>query len=495
MKKNIIKKAGKVFIALLIVLIFQSCDKWLDIRPESEINEDQLFSTEQGYMDALYGVYVNMSKSDLYGGKLSVVLDVIGQTFDMQDDAYTYQNFKKYNYQSDVCSEVTDIVWERLYYCIMLSNNIIKHLDNANKEDFEYYDYIRGESLALRAYLHYEILKIFAPNIKDNPNYMSIPYKKLYSNDIEPQKTVKEIFNLIIKDLLEAKELLDNDVIKTSTPEFVEFIGNDNDGVDHYESSFLLDRKFRMNYYAVIGTLSRVYLDNGDKENAYLYAKEIIDSEKFRFIRKDDFSPNTSLDIGRDLIFNDELIFGLFSIHIDLFAESAYIESSSTENRVAISKSKFSKFYDKLGDIRILLYLESNTHENGQQLLIRHSTGSKLSMDKFRMLTLHEICMIAAECKPTESIELIDKMAKSREFSSGLTSTSTTHNIMKFIAEEYRREYVGEGHFWHMFKRNKDELFMQELQTGIGINDKQLVLPLPAAEIEHGNRVSEIWNN
>jgi len=34
------------------------------------VNEDDMFNTEQGFMDALYGIYVNMGKSDLYGGTL-----------------------------------------------------------------------------------------------------------------------------------------------------------------------------------------------------------------------------------------------------------------------------------------------------------------------------------------------------------------------------------------------------------------------------------------
>ena len=38
---------------VLGVVLFWGCDNWLDVRPETELNEDQMFATEQGYMDAL----------------------------------------------------------------------------------------------------------------------------------------------------------------------------------------------------------------------------------------------------------------------------------------------------------------------------------------------------------------------------------------------------------------------------------------------------------
>ena len=68
---------------VLGVVLFWGCDNWLDVRPESELNEDQMFATEQGYMDALYGVYVNMGKNELYGGSLPLTMDLVAQTFDV----------------------------------------------------------------------------------------------------------------------------------------------------------------------------------------------------------------------------------------------------------------------------------------------------------------------------------------------------------------------------------------------------------------------------
>lgn len=153
--------------------------------------------------------------------------------------------------------------------------------------------------MGLRAFLHYELLRIFAPDIKDKPDYLAIPYKRLYSNDIEPQLTVAQVFEDIIIDLEAAKEALKNDVIRTNPPEFLENQKENGTSEDvtenndqYYISTFLENRKYRMNYYGVLATLARVYIDRAqgdDVEKAYQYAKEVISSGKFRLIQRDDF--------------------------------------------------------------------------------------------------------------------------------------------------------------------------------------------------------------
>lgn len=52
-------------ITAILLVAMTGCEKWLDVRPESEVGEGDMFSTEQGFMDALYGVYVSLGKNDL----------------------------------------------------------------------------------------------------------------------------------------------------------------------------------------------------------------------------------------------------------------------------------------------------------------------------------------------------------------------------------------------------------------------------------------------
>ena len=124
--KNILQ-----FIFLLSLLIsFIGCDKWLDIKPATEVNEDDMFNNEQGFMDALYGIYVNMGKSDLYGGTLQTALDMAAQLYDYYDPAQcSYAHYQTFDYKNPQCATITDALWMRLYYCIGLCNNLLNYLD------------------------------------------------------------------------------------------------------------------------------------------------------------------------------------------------------------------------------------------------------------------------------------------------------------------------------------------------------------------------------
>lgn len=54
------RKYIQIISFLLAAVTLSGCENWLDVKPETEVNEDDMFNTEQGFMDALYGIYVNM---------------------------------------------------------------------------------------------------------------------------------------------------------------------------------------------------------------------------------------------------------------------------------------------------------------------------------------------------------------------------------------------------------------------------------------------------
>ena len=71
-----------------VSLFFLGCGNFLDINPESEVVNDDMFSTAEGVEDALYGVYMSMVKEDMYGGDMSVLIpELLGQNF-VTDDGY-----------------------------------------------------------------------------------------------------------------------------------------------------------------------------------------------------------------------------------------------------------------------------------------------------------------------------------------------------------------------------------------------------------------------
>ena len=59
-----------IFIALASITL-TSCNDWLDVEPSTEVDKGQMFKNEDGYADALSGVYVNMTGNNLYGKNMS----------------------------------------------------------------------------------------------------------------------------------------------------------------------------------------------------------------------------------------------------------------------------------------------------------------------------------------------------------------------------------------------------------------------------------------
>ena len=50
---------NKILIAvtLFVCTVASSCNNWLDVTPQAQVNADKLFSTPEGYESAVYGIY------------------------------------------------------------------------------------------------------------------------------------------------------------------------------------------------------------------------------------------------------------------------------------------------------------------------------------------------------------------------------------------------------------------------------------------------------
>lgn len=99
----------------------------------------------------------------------------------------------------DVRAKV-DAVWSRGYNVIASVNSV---LDNAAGRDYAILPRIRGEALAIRAFVHFDLLRLFAPNI-GRGDEEAIPYVEHFSIDPVRRGTVREVYAHIVGDLTEA---------------------------------------------------------------------------------------------------------------------------------------------------------------------------------------------------------------------------------------------------------------------------------------------------
>ena len=119
MKKNIYR-LQVVFLLVAGLLSATSCNDWLDVKPKTEEEAEELFSTIDGFKSALAGVYIGLSQSGLYGREMTFgMVGVLGQewgdgaTLKTNYSAYNY--LLNYNYEQSVSKALIDVVWNKMY--------------------------------------------------------------------------------------------------------------------------------------------------------------------------------------------------------------------------------------------------------------------------------------------------------------------------------------------------------------------------------------------
>ena len=128
----------------------------------------------------------------------------------------------------------------------------------------DYYAVVRGEALAMRAYIHFDLLRLFAPYDFSSEAKPAIPYVKEARPAIAPQLTPAKFVEYALEDVNAAIALLKEDPILT---------GKDITGMDN---GYLANRNFHLNYYAAVGLKARICLYAGNTKDAYDAANEVI---------------------------------------------------------------------------------------------------------------------------------------------------------------------------------------------------------------------------
>lgn len=465
----------KFFIMICSVLLFSSCNKWLDVDLADKVTEEKLFSTPQGYQEALAGVYSTMASSALYGQKLTMEdIDVLAQYYSYDGIASAYEKLKKYDYEDAGTQGRILAIWKGMYGAISGANNIIKWAAKDNKVlDASTKNQVLGEAYALRAYLHFDLIRMFCPDVKRSPKAAGIPYNLQFGVSLPPVYTVEENVQLVVDDLKEAERLLVKDPIITVKP----YEMTSKNMADKYVA--------RMNLYGVKALLARVGLMRGDKTNAIKYAKEVVESGRFKLL---DFASADKPDAEIDMLFSDEHIFSLRNKNLSDYTVSLhYPEITSGSTRFAyLPFVNVSTMYEgNNDDIRNIKWFST---VNGN--FVKYNVANK---DKFfpkmPMIKLSEMYIILAECYLGKDDQAAQTYINTLRDHRIRNNSHWTYLTMEYIIQEVKREFVGEGQLWYAYKRLN--LGIQTSSGTVGIippSDKVFVFPMPLKEIETGNR-------
>lgn len=468
--------------------LFASCDSWLEVKPYDQIAEGELQKSEEGYQKMLNGIYIDLNSDALYGQTLSVeMIEVMGGAYTIGTDNSVWGNYKdlsSYQYNTEYWRNRLDQTWNKAYALILNCNKILETIDG-NKNlftDGSYY-IIKGEALALRAMLHFDMLRLFGPVYSKDSDKKAIPYYTKQTNSPEPILTAQEVMEKITTDYEDALNYLANDPVKTEGT----MMSSTEDG----SSNFLRYRALRLNYYAVEALMARAYLYMGNKTEAFKYATDVIktaDQNIFPFVDK-------NLVIGSpadpDRIFSSEVLFALTNtsrgtIHKNFFDPSRLpnyvfrMDDSMMSNLVYGGAATTGGYQDDYRYLACWMATGSNRYFYKYSDMV--ANGS-IQNTMIPMVRLGEMFLIAAESQSGDlkaGVQYVNALRRNR----GVANLTTlTPDLLKY---EYIRELYGEGQLFFLYKRlNSDIITSATSSKNPKASDLIFVVPLPDTETEN----------
>jgi hypothetical protein len=353
----------------------------------------------------------------------------------------------RYDYGAATTRAAIEGVWSSGYNAIANLNNLLDQLEKKGTgffTDSRYYGLIKGEAMALRAMIHFDMLRLIGPSPAGDMNARAIPFVDRITKMPFESLTVEEMLERCLDDLEEASDLLRE--VDPASPHYLakyaeqdEASGGEEESQGYiYDSRFMLDRELRMNWLAVRALMARVALYGNDARRAAQYAGECIAVETF--------AP------GDDL----------FTLHIDILriqTETYFNPASTTmQNGLVMTGGNRDWFYetDVYGsDSRPLDWFAA---ADGGFVMSRFTKKpSEAEYPQLMpMIGGAEVYLIYAECAESEAESYAAINDERRVFNimgSDELTPAENPNIEAEIAKEYRKRFIGEGQFFYYMKR------------------------------------------
>lgn len=462
----------KIIFLITIAAFLVSCEKFLDVTPKDKAYQKDLLNDISGFQMGLAGVYNSMNSTSLYGRELKYgFMETLVGTYNTPNSAHTY--YRSFRHEYNLSLAPINGIWSSMYSVINQVNVMLQDINeipnSANK------DLVIGELYAIRAFCHFELLKLFGPVIKEQGlDVAAIPYRDALTFTGSKFSTAAEVIAKLNKDLNVAKSAFQNDPIRTTGR-------TANGNTQTYEKyNSLVDRRGnRMNYYAVVGLQSMVSQWEGNLQKAAEYAEELISelsgNNVIRFTTVAELGssynkrmPNENIFAIIDQNFRSNILNNFSAIGDAratstsplLFPNHTWLGTNLYNNSAHGSTSdyryKAGNWFQ--GDpaiqstpFKIVKYHFSETES------ISNTNSAVLFETK--LISLHQIYMIAAEyyasSNPTKAVTYLNTVRSARDIITPFIYSSVmTEQVLKnFIFDEVRKESIGEGSLFTEYKR------------------------------------------
>lgn len=482
-------KAIKYTLATAIAVGLSSCgNDWLNLEPSTSEQTDKTISILSDCDYALNGVYSTMQNAYAYSGRLVYYGDACG------DDMQAYSTSKRtgsYYLMKFSKNDSPSSFWSYPYYMIESCDMILEKIDNLETDDEDLRNYYKGQALALRGLFLFDLTKFYGyPYKKDNGASLGVPIVKtmLQKDDKPSRNTVAECYTAVIDDLENAVSLLDND----------------------YGKAFA---KGKVNRWAAMSLLSRVYLYHGDDALALDMAEKAIEGAEdngFALWTNAEYATAWSADASEQN--PGEALFEIVNTTDDSPGKEAlgYLHNPSGYKDICLTSSFYVLLNEDPDDVRLKLLTISS--KRAFVYKYQPQEGEALYDANIPLIRLSETYLNAAEAAmKTNDTE------KAAAYLNAIVSRANPNNsvskdevTLDRIMTERRKELVGEGH--RMFDALRDGGYVDRHNADktpskisstkhlSGISDGstyynwdhyRCVLPIPISEIDANSNIDQ----
>ncbi len=464
----------KLFFLVCVFTVLASCKRVLDVNPEYDLDGTTRFNTIDDYDYSLQGAYSIFRSTSYYGGTdersnaWALLPDMLADNLLESGESLGNERvFSRWVYAEDETQ--IERTWLNAYRVITQANISLGGIEKFSATNGGAVNRIKGQALAMRAHVHFDLLRYWVNDYDRNSTQPGIPYITRFDYEVKPARgTVKQTYDSIEKDLKNAKILLQNP----------DRVINNNKG----------NTKAYIDADVVNAMLARMYLYSNQLDSAIKYSTLVIN--RFPLANINDF-PLIWTDLS-----NSEVIWSLtFEAGQGTPGNHAYfpqVDAAAYQPAPTLRAS-----YDQANDIRFFSYYELN---NGRWILSKYK-GKQAQLDNdqpdgvvnFKVFRAGEMYLIRAEANArkgaaNEAAALADlnTLRAARIFGYSPVAGLTGAALLNAIAAERRKELIGEGHRFFDLKRTTRTVSRTDCSSfcTLSSGNRAWTWPIPKPEID-----------
>jgi hypothetical protein len=430
-----------------------------------------LFEDEQGFKDALTGVYIDLASNGMYAREFTMAtMDVLAQQYDVAANSHAYYETGRYNYTDGAVKGRIDQFWHIGYRAIANINNLLAAIDE-KKSVFSagMYERIKGEALGLRAFVHFDLFRVFGPVPTSGFAGKEMPYLTTFTKQVSPNLTGTDFLDACFRDIDQAIDLLEKD----------------KEVVYGVADPFVSHTRNHLNFWAAHGLKARMSLYKGDMELAYKHARYVIDNkgERFPFIER-----NNLVSTAPYRTFLPEHLFGIYVSTLEDTNKGLFKSTAGTSVLTNTAAFIANVFEGSSTDYRSVFLWKIDggvAQYYPAKYWVDDIQTNTLNVKRIPLIRLSEMYYIAAETSKTleEKIDLLNAVRTHRGIAM-LANTLEAAQVNAEIFKEYRKEFYQEGQLFFYYKRTNT---LRIEGYGYDMDESTYVLPRPDDEIEFNN--------